>query len=138
MGYVFLVKPPFSWAPNVPCPLVHHVSSNLIIPIAICFIMQHHIPISHANYAPPTSYPSHSNKPHATYYFPLLTPRPSSKCRAPTLHFLKLPWSCTCKTFSHVHFTTPLIAHDQTSQSTPISSTCSFDLHLHQKKCYPF
>jgi hypothetical protein len=40
-------RPPTSWALNVPCPPTHHISSNLIVPIAHLFIMCHHKPILH-------------------------------------------------------------------------------------------
>jgi len=49
--------PPSSWALNIPCPLIHQISLDLVIPITFLF---YHVlpyinlhPISHANHEPP-------------------------------------------------------------------------------------
>jgi len=51
-------RPPTSWASNVPCPPIHHISSNLVVPITYSF---HHAP-------PPTYFPTHPPyKPQTTH-----------------------------------------------------------------------
>ncbi len=106
-------KPLSSWAQNIPCPLVYHVSLNFVIHIAHCFVTHHHNPtfhyLSYANHTPTTNPPYHFNKPPTTYSFPLPTPHiiltnhrpPTSslyqpprllyKYGAPTQHFPKPP-----------------------------------------------
>jgi len=80
---------------NSHCPFA--LSCN----ITYTFPMQtmHHPPVPPpilTNHTPPTT----------SLYWP-----PNLHWNVGTLHFLKFPWSCTCRTFSLVHFTTPPIAH---------------------------
>jgi hypothetical protein len=95
------IRPPSSWALNVPCPLVYHVLATLVLPIAHLFYHVSNL----------VSTPS----PMQTTHLPLVplfilinhTSPISSHYQPLTLHFPKPLWSCTCKTFSPFHFTNP-------------------------------
>jgi len=51
-------RPPTTWAPNIPCPSIHLVSSNFVVPITHSF---HYV-------APPTYLPLHPPcKPQTTH-----------------------------------------------------------------------
>jgi len=79
-------KPISSWAQNVPCPLVYHVSLNFLIHIAHCLFTHHHNLtfhyLSYANHTPPTDPPYYFNKPPTTHH-PLVHPTnpPSLLCK---------------------------------------------------------
>ncbi len=99
--------PSYSWAPNVPFPLVCQISLDFVVPTPFCFITCYHrqtstpspmqimnhplvpLPIV-TNLTPPVSSP----------YWPLAH---SCECGALTLHLPKPPWSCITKTFSPFH-----------------------------------
>ncbi len=61
-GAHVLNRRPFSLAPNVPCPTVHHVSSNFVIPITHLFYHEppqtHPPPHPHLNHESPINSPS--------------------------------------------------------------------------------
>ncbi len=110
----------------VPQFIMSH--QTLSFPLPICFIMCHYKfnfhPVSHAKHAFPTDSPSHVNKPHTTYQFPLLA---LSFCVnvMPQPYIFPNPLDhAHVGPFSPFHSTTPLVVHDQTPKPTFISSTC--------------
>jgi hypothetical protein len=120
-------RPPTSWAPNIPCPPIHHISSNLIVPIAHS---PYHVPPPtypslhpHTNHKPQTNYPSDSNKITHHLLVPPTNPNPSCECGVPNLHFPNPFDHAHLKHFSPTTLLVLTIGHDHTPRTTPISST---------------
>ncbi len=105
-----------SWAQNIPCPLVHHILSNSIVPIAhLSYDAPLHTYFSpHFPCKPQTTHqvPSYFNKPHTTYQFPLLAANLSCKCGAPILHFPNPLDNAQVGPFPPSILSTLIIVHD--------------------------
>ncbi len=128
-----------SWAQNISFPLIHHVSSNLIVHINPFSF--HTSPQSHSTprilckpcttYQPPNSILTNHTPPTKSHYWP---PTLNVNVEFQPNTFPIILNNTLVEPSSPSTLSTRIVAHDQTTQPTPILPTC---LHLLLRIFYP-